>query len=188
MMEEIELITEDSKERMDKSIDAYIEDLKTVRTGRASLSILEPIRIESYGSQMPINQLANLSIPEPRTIVIEPWDKSTIQDIERSLLKSDLSLTPSNDGKVIRLNFPPLTEERRQDFAKHVRTRAENGKVAIRNIRRDANEEIKSFEKDGHISKDDVKHAHDAIQKITDQYIEKITQITENKVQEIMEI
>ena len=184
----IENVKNETIKKMDKSIESYIEDLKTIRTGRASLTLLDHIRVECYGEKMPINQLATLSIPEPRSIVIEPWDKSTIQDIEKSILKSDLNLNPVNDGKILRINFPPLTEDRRQDFVKNIKVKAESSRVSVRNIRRDANEHIKSIEKDGHISKDDVKHAHDEIQKITDKYIEKINHLTENKEKEIMEI
>lgn len=174
--------------RMDKSVEAFVQELKTIRTGRASLFLLDHIKIECYGDKMPINQLANLSIPEPRTISIEPWDKSVMQDIEKGLLKSDLNITPINDGKVIRLVFPSLTEERRLQLVKQVKLKSEPAKVAIRNIRRDANEELKALEKEGHISKDDVEHAHNDVQKLTDSYIEKINHLTENKEQEIIEI
>ena len=184
----IEDVNNKVKERMDKSIDAYTHELRSIRTGRASVSLLDHIMIESYGQQMPINQLASLSVPEPRTIVIEPWDKSTVQDIEKSLQKSDLNLNPVNDGKVLRLNFPPLNEERRKELVKLIKTKAESAKVAIRNIRRDANDEIKGLEKDGHISKDEIKQAHDEIQKVTDNFIEKVTQLTEKKEKEIMEV
>ena len=184
-IDEIMLYTE---EKMEKNIQAFTDELKTIRTGRASLSVLDHIKVDVYDSLMPINQLANLSVPESRTILIEPWDKATMTGIEKAILKSDLNITPSNDGKVIRLNFPPLTEERRQDFVKLARQKAENCKVSVRNSRRESNEELKVLEKEGHISKDDIKHAHDEIQKITDQYVEKISQIVQHKEKEIMEI
>lgn len=185
---EVSEIKAEAKERMDKSIHSFSEDLKSIRTGRASIHLLDHITIEAYGSDMPLNQVANLSAPEARMILIEPWDKTNIQHIEKAIQKSDLDLSPSNDGNVIRLAIPQLTEERRKELVKQVKKRAEDAKVAVRNIRRDCNEEIKGIEKEGHISKDDVKHAHDDIQKFTDDFIEKINQLTEKKDQEIMEI
>lgn len=185
---EVSEIKSTAQERMEKSIQSFSEDLKSIRTGRASIHLLDHITIEAYGSEMPLNQVANLSAPEARMILIEPWDKSNIALVEKAIQKSDLDLSPSNDGNVIRLAVPQLTEERRIELVKQVKKRAEDAKVSIRNIRRDSNEEIKNIEKEGHISKDEVKHAHDEIQKFTDQFIEKVNQLTDKKDQEIMEI
>ncbi len=181
-------ITKDNNTKMDRSIEALLSDFKTVRTGRASLSLLDNILVDSYGSKMPVNQLSTLSIPEPRAIVIEPWDKSVMKAIEKAIHKSDLDINPVNDGKVLRLNFPPLTEEKRMEFVKQVKHKGENAKISIRNIRRESNEKIKANEKEGHIGEDDVRHVLDIIQKSTDGYIAKIDQLTNKKEKEIMEI
>jgi ribosome recycling factor len=176
------------KERMDKAIDALKKDLASIRTGRASLSIFDGILVDYYGTPTPINHLATLSIPESRLITIQPWEPKMIQEIERAIQKSDLGLNPTNDGKIIRVAIPPLTEERRKQIVKHVHKRGEEAKIAIRNIRRDANEEVKRLEKEEHLSKDETKRSLDEIQKITDSYIKKVDEIVKHKEDEVMEV
>jgi ribosome recycling factor len=183
----IESIYQETRERMAKSITALINELKRVRTGRASLSLLDGIRVDYYGTPTPLNQMATLSIPESRLITIQPWDVSVIKDIEKGILKSDLGLTPSNDGKIIRISIPPLTEERRKELVKIVHKMCEESKVAERNIRRDSNELIKSLKKDGEISEDDAFKAQDQVQKITDENIKQIDEIYTEKEKEILE-
>lgn len=175
-------------ERMDGAIEVFKKDLGTIRTGRASLSLLEGITVDYYGTPTPIQQVASLSIPEPRQIMIQPWEQRLIPEIEKAIMKSDLGLTPTNDGKVIRINIPTLTEERRKQLVKVVRKRAEEARIAIRNIRRDTNEELKKLEKDKHLSEDIVKKSQEEIQKITDSYIAKIDDILAHKEKEIMEV
>ena len=173
---------------MNGAVDALRKEFSGIRTGRASLALLDGMAIDYYGTMTPIQQLANLSVPEPRQIVIQPWEQKIIPDIEKTIMKSDLGLTPMNDGKVIRINIPTLTEERRKQLVKVVKKRAEEGKVAIRNIRRDANEDLKRLEKDKHLSEDDAKKEHDEIQKLTDAFIRKIDEVLEHKEKEIMEV
>jgi ribosome recycling factor len=175
-------------EKMDKAIEALKRDLAGIRTGRASLSIFEGITVNYYGVPTPINQIATLSIPESRLITIQPWDPKMISEIERAILKSDLGLNPTNDGKIIRIAIPPLTEERRKQVIKQVHKRVEESKVAIRNIRRDFNEEVKRLEKEEHVSQDDTRRALDEIQKLTDNYIKKVEEIKAHKDAEIMEV
>lgn len=183
----IESTLQETNERMEKTIEDLENELKRVRTGRASLSLLDGIRVEYYGTQTPLNQMASLSVPESRMIVIQPWDVSAIKEIEKAILKSDLGLTPSSDGKLIRISIPPLTEERRKELVKVVSKMCEEHKIAARNIRRDSNELIKGFKKDGDIAEDDAFKAQDRIQKITDEYIAKIDGIYKNKEKEILE-
>jgi ribosome recycling factor len=183
----IDEIYEETRDRMGKSITALKNELKRVRTGRASLSLLDGIKADYYGTLTPLNQMASLQIPEPRLIAIQPWDVSALKEIEKAILKSDLGLTPSNDGKIIRITIPPLTEERRKDLVKVVNKVAEDHRVAIRNIRRDANELLKGLKKDGDISEDDAFKAQDQVQKITDEYIETIDEICKQKEKEILE-
>lgn len=175
-------------ERMEGAIDALKKDFGSVRTGRASLSLLDGIMVDYYGTLTPLQQLASLSVPESRQIAIQPWEQRIIPEIEKAIMKSDLGLTPSNDGKFIRINIPPLTEERRKQLVKVVRKRAEEAKVAIRNIRRDTNEELKKLEKEKHLSEDDAKKSHDEIQKLTDSYITKVEEVLKHKENEIMEV
>ncbi len=175
-------------DRMNGAIEALKKDLSSIRTGRASLALLDGIKVDYYGTQTPLNQVATLNVPDSRQISIQPWDPKLIQEIEKAILKSDLGLTPSNDGKIIRLIIPPLTEERRKQLVKVVKKRAEDARIAIRNIRRDINDEIKRQEKDKHLSEDDVRKIQDEIQKITDSYIGKVEEIIQNKEKEIMEI
>jgi ribosome recycling factor len=183
----IESILQDTKDAMDKSLAALKNEFKRVRTGRASLSILDGIRVDYYGTLTPLSQMASLSVPESRLISIQPWDVSAIRDIEKAILKSDLGLTPSNDGKVIRISIPPLTSDRRKSLVKIIHKMSEEHKVAIRNIRRDSNELVKNLKKDGEVSEDDVFKAQDKIQKITDDYIKKADAIYSEKEKEILE-
>jgi ribosome recycling factor len=175
-------------ERMDGAIDALKKDFGAVRTGRASLALLDGIMVDYYGNPTPLQQVASLSVPESRQIVIQPWEQRVIPEIEKAIMKSDLGLTPTNDGKVIRINIPSLTEERRKQLVKVVRKRAEEAKIAIRNIRRDSNEELKKLEKEQHLSEDDAKKIHAEIQKLTDSYITKVDEVLKHKENEIMEV
>ena len=183
----IEELYEDARDRMAKTIEALKHELNRVRTGRASLSLLDGIRVDYYGTLTALNQMASLSIPESRLIVIQPWDTSVIKEIEKALLKSDLGLTPSSDGKVVRIAIPPLTEERRKQLVKLVYKMSEDHKVAVRNIRRDTNEMLKSFKKDGDISEDEAFKAQDEVQKITDEFIKRIDETIKVKEKEILE-
>ncbi len=175
-------------DRMHGAIEALKKEFGSVRTGRATLSLLDGITVDYYGTPTPLQQLASLSIPESRQIAIQPWEARIISEIEKSILKSDLGLTPMNDGKVIRINIPVLTEERRKQLVKVVKKRAEESKVAVRNIRRDANEELKKLEKEKHLSEDVVKKEQEEVQKITDAFIKKIDELLEHKEKEIMEV
>jgi len=180
-------IYQDTRESMDKAVNSLAHELQRVRTGRASLSLLDGIRVDYYGTPTPLNQMASLAVPESRLITIQPWDASVIKDIEKAILKSDLGLTPASDGKLIRIAIPPLTEERRKELVKVVSKMAEDHKIGVRNIRRDANEMIKSLKKDGDISEDDAFKAQDEVQKITDDYIQKIDELNKEKEKEILE-
>jgi len=175
-------------EKMDSAIEALKKEFASIRTGRASLALLDGIKVDYYGNITPLQHLASLSIPESRQIAIQPWEQKIIPDIEKAILKSDLGLTPSNDGKVIRINIPPLTEERRKQLVKTIKKFAEDSKIAVRNIRRDINEEIKKLEKEKHISEDETKKSLDEIQKLTDAYVKKIDELTSHKEKEIMEV
>lgn len=174
-------------ERMKKSIIALKDELNTIRTGRASASLFDKIRVDYYGDKSPLSQVATISIPEARLVVIQPWDKGLIGEIEKAIQKSELSLNPSNDGKVIRIAIPPLTEERRKELAKQAKNQAEQSRVAIRNIRRDGNEELKKLQKDGLMTEDGLKTVEDELQKATDKFIQEINKILEDKEKEIME-
>ena len=180
-------IEKQTEQRMKKSLKALEEEFQTIRTGRASSAVFEKIKVEYYGNPTPLNQVATISIPEARLVVIQPWDKSIISEIEKAIQKSELSLNPMNDGKVIRINIPPLTEERRKEFVKVAKNAAEQARVAIRNIRRDANDELKKSQKSGDISEDDEKRLEDSIQKLTDKYVEEINTLLEEKEKEILE-
>jgi len=175
-------------DKMDKTIETFKKDLAAIRTGRASLSIFEGITVNYYGSPTPINQVATMAIPESRLITIQPWDPKLLPDIEKAIQRSDLGLNPSNDGKIIRIAIPPLTEERRKQLVKQVHKRAEEARVSIRNIRRDGNEGIKKLEKEKHISEDESKRAIEEIQKLTDSYIKKVDEVLSHKEKEIMEV
>ena len=183
----IEETYQETRDRMAKTITALESELKRIRTGRASASLLDGIKVDYYGTPTPINQMATVAVPESRLITIQPWDATVIKDIEKAILKSDLGLTPSNDGKLIRIAIPPLTEERRKELVKLVHKTSEEHKVGIRNIRRDSNELIKGFKKDGDVSEDDAFKAQDEIQKITDDHIKQIDEIFKAKEKEILE-
>ena len=176
------------KEKMEKTINNYAGRLAEIRAGRANPAILNKIKIDYYGTPTPINQVAGISVPEARLIVIQPWDGSILKEIEKEILKSDIGINPSNDGKVIRLAFPELNEERRKEIVKDIRKMAEEAKVAIRSIRRDAIDEAKTMQKNSEISEDELKGAEDNIQKLTDKYVEEIDKILEKKEKEVMSI
>ncbi|HHX42393.1 MAG TPA: ribosome recycling factor [Chloroflexi bacterium] len=176
------------EERMEKAVGALRTDLMGIRTGRASPALVERIMVEAYGSTMPLNQTATIAVPEPRLLTIRPWDASIIGAIERAILKSDLGLTPSSDGKIIRLPIPTLTDERRRDLARMVNRRVEEGRVAVRNLRRDGLKELEALEKNKEISEDDLFRAKEDLQELTDQYVKKIDEIGEQKQAEIMEV
>src|ERR1051325_2106445 len=176
------------KSRMDKAVSDLQHEMASIRTGRASLGILDHIRVDYYGTPTPLNQIANLHVPEPSLITIQPWDVSQIDPIEKAIRSSDLGLNPANDGKIIRLPIPPLTEERRKDLVKKLHGAAEHHRVSIRNIRRDGNEAVKKLLKDKKVTEDEEKRAHDEIQKLTDAYMQKIDQAARTKEKEIMEI
>jgi ribosome recycling factor len=178
----------EASDKMDKSVDAFKKELSKVRTGRASLSILDGISVDAYGSSMPLNQVGTITIPESRMLVIQPWDPQMLVAIEKAIMKSDIGLNPIGDGKVVRLNIPQLTEERRKDLVKSARKVAEEFRVAIRNIRRDAIETLKKQKKDKLISEDDLFKFQDEAQSETDQYIKEIDKITANKEKEVMEV
>ena len=177
-----------AEEKMTKSVAALQDDFNTIRTGRASSSLFDKIRVDYYGQKTPLSQVATISIPEARLVVIQPWDKALLSEIEKAIQMSELSVNPNNDGKVIRINIPPLTEERRKEYVKVAKNMAEQGRVAIRNIRREANEELKKQQKSGDISEDEEKRLADDIQKLTDTYIEKINGLLDTKEKEILEI
>ncbi|MEJ2183042.1 MAG: ribosome recycling factor [Nitrospirota bacterium] len=177
-----------AEDRMQGAVDALKREMGSVRTGRASLALLEGITVDYYGSPAPLSQVAALHIPESRQILITPWDPKLIPDIERAIMKSDLGLTPQSDGKNVRINIPQLTEERRKELVKVVRKKSEEAKVAVRNIRRDVNEQLKKLQKEKALSEDDLKKSLDEVQKITDSYIEKVDSVLEHKEKEIMEV
>ncbi|UCD56194.1 MAG: ribosome recycling factor [Candidatus Hydrogenedentota bacterium] len=177
-----------TREKMNKTMEHIRHEFSTIRTGRASASLLDGIDVEYYGSSVPVNQIANISVPEARLLLITPYDKSGLGAIEKAILKSDLGLTPNNDGKVIRIPIPELTEERRKNLVKIVRRLAEDNRVSLRNARREANERAKKGEKTGEISEDESHRIMDEIQKVTDEYIEKIEELLEAKEKEIMEV
>ena len=174
--------------RMEKRVDELVSEFKTIRAGRANASVLDKISVEYYGTMTPINQVGAISSPEPRMLVIQPWDGSIIKDIEKAINKSELGITPQNDGKVIRLTFPPLTEERRKELVKKVKKYAEEAKVAIRNVRRDSIEDYKKQKKNGEITEDDMKKIEKDIQNLTDKYIKEIDSVTSDKEKEITEL
>lgn len=176
------------KRDMTQTVQTTREQLASVRTGRASPALLSPVKVDYYGSKLPINQLATVSVPEPRLITITPWDKSSLTAIEKAIMTSDLGLTPSSDGQVIRLAIPALTEERREELVNVAQKMAEEARVAIRNIRRDANDGIEKMEKDEGLSEDEVRRGKQEVQEITDEFIEKIDEMLEAKIAEIREI
>lgn len=184
----IDDILNDVEERMQKSLKSLQKEFSTIRTGRANPAMFEGIKVMVYGSEMPMNQVATISVPEPRLVVIQPWDKSNLAEVEKAILKSDLSVNPSNDGNLIRIQIPELTEERRKEYVKLAKGKSEDCKVAIRNVRRDGNDMIKTLEKDKEVSEDDSKAAQEKIQKITDRFVDEAQKITDNKEKEILNI
>jgi ribosome recycling factor len=181
-------IIKDVEEKMQRCIQHLEKEFISIRTGRANPALLDSVRVEAYGSQMPLNQVATVSCPEPRLLVVQPWDKTNLGAIEKGILKADLSLNPSNDGNIIRIQIPELTEERRKELVKVVKQKTEDAKIAIRNVRRDGNEEVKVLEKDKTVSEDDCKAAQANIQKVTDKYTENAQKLAENKEREILSL
>ena len=181
-------ILKEEEEKMKKALEANSREMAMVRTGRASPSLLENIKVDCYGTQTPLNQLSSISVPEPRLITIQPWDKSIIGDIEKAIMKSDLDLNPVTSGDIIRIPFPPLSEERRKELVKVVHKMAEECKIEIRQQRRDAREQLKSLEKEGKISEDDSHRAQEEMQRMTDRYIEQVDKNLVVKEKEIMEV
>jgi len=181
-------VQKDLETRMQQAIDVLTREFAGVRTGRANAALLDSVRVEAYGNMTPINQLASVSVPDPRTIVIQPWDASQIKEIEKGLVKSDIGITPSNDGKVIRLTMPTLTEERRKQLAKAVGKLAEDARVSVRNVRREANDKLKALAKEKKISEDEERRGHDQIQKATDRFTAKIDELTKKKEQEVLTV
>ncbi len=183
----LDTVKQEAREKMGKSLASLKSEMLKVRTGRASLSLLDSVKVDYYGTLTPLAQMASLSIPESRLITIQPWDATIIKEIEKGILKANLGLTPSNDGKIIRVSIPPLTEDRRKEIVKSVHKTCEDYKVAVRNIRRDANETLKSLKKDGEISEDDMFKAQDVVQKTTDEHIKLIDGVYGDKEKEILE-
>ena len=177
-----------TKSGMEKAVDSLRRDLSKVRTGRASVAILDDVRVDYYGTPTPLNQIGTLAVPEPRLITIQPWEKKLIPEIERAIQKADLGINPTSDGIVIRLAFPPLTEERRKEMVKQVKKMGEEGKIAVRNARRDGNETLKRLLKDKEISEDDEKHGEKEIQSLTDEFVARIDKVVADKEKELMEI
>ncbi len=178
----------DAADKMQKAVAHLKEDLGGIRTGRATPALLNRVMVEYYGTPVPLQQLASMSVPEPRTLVVQPFDKTAIGAIEKAILTSDLGITPSNDGNLIRLSFPPLTEERRRQLVKQVHARAEEGRVAVRNVRRHHKDEVEKLEKEHEISEDDLKRAEKELQRHTDQFVAEIDEIQHHKEQELMEV
>lgn len=187
-MAEIKEILSTAQTKMQKTIEVLRVDLASVRAGRANVSLLDKVMVEYYGTPTPVNQVASVTVPEPRMIVIQPWEKNLLKDIERAIMKSDLGLNPNSDGSVIRLNLPQLTEERRKELVKTVHKKAEDARVSIRNLRREANDSVKKAEKAKEITEDEAKKANDDIQKMTDKFIKEVDTVMEHKEKEVMEI
>jgi ribosome recycling factor len=181
-------VLQDAKRRMKKTVEHVRDDFTAVRTGRASASLLNRVSVDYYGAPTPLNQIASIAVPEPTLLVVSPYDKSVIEDVEKAILQADLGVTPVNDGNVIRLPIPKLTEERRVELTRVVRTKAEDGRVAIRNIRRDAIDDLRSFEKDGEITKDDLHRGQEEVQKLTDRFITETDEMLKVKEKELMEV
>lgn len=184
-VKEIKAIAQD---KMKKSVDAVKNEIVRIRTGKATTALVDGIKVECYGSKVPLKQIANIGVPEARLLLIQPWDKNLLADIEKAIFQSDLGLTPNNDGKVIRLPIPPLTEERRKELVKLVKKLGEDGKIAVRNVRRECNDDLKKSEKSGDLSEDESKRAAKDIQDITDTFTDTIDRIVQEKEKEIMEI
>lgn len=176
------------EEKMNKRVDAFYSELKTIRAGRANASVLDKVAIDYYGTPTPVAQVGSISSPEPRMLVIQPWDISVLKEIEKAISASEIGITPQNDGKVIRLNFPPLTEERRKELVKQVKKHSEEAKIQVRNVRRDAMEDYKTMKKNSEITEDDLKGIEKDIQAITDKFVKEIDDITSAKEKEILEV
>ena len=187
MNEEVQMIFEMTKENMEKSIEHLDNELMRIRAGKANVHILDGVMVDYYGTQTPLNQVSNISTPDAKTIMIQPWEKTMIDPIEKALMNSNVGITPGNNGEVIRLVIPQLTEERRRDIVKQVKNEGENARVSVRNSRRDANDEYKQMQKDG-LSEDEAKDAEDSIQKLTDEFNQKVEKIVEAKEEDIMTI
>ena len=181
-------ILQETEERMQKSLKALETEMTRVRTGRASLSMLDGVKVDYYGTLTPLNQMASITVPESRLLMVQPWDAGALKEVEKGILKANLGLTPNNDGKVVRISIPPLTEERRKEIAKSAHQTCEEYKVAVRNIRRDSNENLKSLQKDGDISEDDSFKGQKLVQEATDKYVAKIDDIFSAKEKEILEV
>jgi len=173
---------------MTKALESFKRDLSKVRTGRASLSLLDDIKVDYYGTPTPLNQVGSMAVPEPRLITIQPWEKNLIGEIEKAILKADLGLNPNSDGQIIRLVFPPLTEERRKEMVKQVKRMGEDAKVGIRNVRREANDTLKRLEKDKDITEDDLKRGEKEVQEVTDEFVSRVDRVIEEKEKDLMEL
>jgi ribosome recycling factor len=184
----VEETLHDAEQKMRTAVSVTQEELSSIRTGRANPKLLNPLRVDYYGTQVPLNQLASFSVPEPRLLVIQPFDRNAIASMEKAIMSSDLGLTPSNDGNVIRLSFPPLTEERRKDLTKLARERVEDGRVSVRNVRRHAKDALERLEREHAISEDDLHRAEQKLQKLTDQFVAEIDQLLEHKEKDLMEV
>ena len=178
----------DAEKKMAKAIEVLEHDLATIRTGRASPALVDRLHVEYYGSEMPLNQIAGITAPEPRLLVIQPWDKSSISAIEKAIMKSELGLTPSNDGTVIRISLPQLTEERRRDLVRVVHRRVEDGRVAVRNVRREAHDDLRDLRKENMATEDDLKQGEQRLQRLTDRYIAEADQVGQRKEAEVLEV
>ena len=187
-MPDVEEVLLEIDERMDRSVDSLVRDLNTIRTGRANPALVDTLMVEYYGAPTPLNQISSISVPEPRLLVIQPWDKQSIGNIEKSILTSDLGLMPNSDGAVIRISIPPLTEERRRDLVRLVGRRVEEGNVAVRNIRRDGLETLRSMEKSKEISRDEMHRSQDDLQQITNSHTDKMQALAIQKEAEVMEV
>lgn len=187
MVEEIELYLDEAQKLMDQSVQHVHQEFNKIRAGKAMPSMLDGLMVQYYGNPTPINQVASINTPDARTIMIKPWEKNLLGEIERGIMNSDLGLNPQNDGEVIRLNIPPLTEERRKQLVKQAKNEAENGKISIRNVRKDTNDQIKQLLKEN-VSEDEVKRGEDRVQELTDAHIKKVDEVLERKEQEIMTI
>ncbi len=185
MMEDL---IQDAVRRMDKSVETAQHEFNSIRTGRASAALLDHVRVEYYGTPTPLNQLATINVPEPRMLTVQPFDPTSVKTIEKAIMESDLGLTPSNDGKIIRLPIPQLTEERRKDLVKVVRQRAEDGKVAVRNVRRDVMHHLQELVRSGEVGDDDERRAEERVQKLTDEHIHQVDELLKRKEAEILEV
>jgi ribosome recycling factor len=186
--DEIKSLLKDAETRMNGAIQALVDDLNSIRTGRASPSLVEKLPVEYYGTPTPLMNLASISVPEPRTLTIKPFDGGALKDIEKAIRVSELGLNPNSDGKVIHLNLPPLTEDRRRDLVKHMHHRLEEARIAVRNIRRDLHNDIREYEKEKLITEDDLERGEEDLQKLTDKYVEEIARLGQNKEKDIMEV